>query len=245
MQAIIMAAGKGDRMSQLANGVPKSFLEIRGKAIIDYQIELANQHGVSEIIIVVGYRKDLFHQRYAHASNIRLIFNPFYATTNVLTSFWFGMPYLTEEFLYFHADTFFDRKIFEMLVAKPGPVVLPVDRKRCGKEEMKVLLNKRNQVIKLSKEIPAGEAMGEFIGIAKISEAVLPALKAAAQYFVEREEFSHFFEAAIQKCIDDALFLPEIVDVANLFWNEIDFPEDYKVAKRLGESRQTESQNEI
>ena len=54
MQAIIMAAGKGSRLGSLTDGKPKSFVEIKKKKLIDYNLDLLRHYGVDEIIIVTG-----------------------------------------------------------------------------------------------------------------------------------------------------------------------------------------------
>ena len=58
MQAVIMAAGKGSRISELTNNLPKCYLEVNGKRLIDHQLELLNINGISDIIVVVGYKSD-------------------------------------------------------------------------------------------------------------------------------------------------------------------------------------------
>lgn len=228
MQAIIMAAGEGKRISGYSKGLPKCFLKINNKALIDYQVDSLTEYGVKNIVIVVGYKKELFWKKYAARKNIALVDNPDYATTNVLMSFQLGMKYLSDDFLFFHADTYFERRILEMLIKKQGAIVLPVELKQCGKEDMKVVLNEKKQVQKISKDIPVEEASGEFIGIAKLRRQILPYIKKNTEYFINKKEFSHYFEAVIQKCIDDKTAFPEIVDVTNMVWNEIDFKEDYE-----------------
>lgn len=58
MQAIIMAAGKGSRLGSLTKGKPKSFVEIKGKKLIEYNLQLLQKYHVDEIIIVTGYQTD-------------------------------------------------------------------------------------------------------------------------------------------------------------------------------------------
>jgi NDP-sugar pyrophosphorylase family protein len=54
MQAVIMAAGKGVRMGDLTQWVPKPLLKINGRAILEYT--LANlPREISEVIFVIGY----------------------------------------------------------------------------------------------------------------------------------------------------------------------------------------------
>lgn len=54
MRAMILAAGKGERMRPLTNNMPKPLLKVKGKALIVYQIEALVLAGVKELIINTG-----------------------------------------------------------------------------------------------------------------------------------------------------------------------------------------------
>ena len=45
MQAIIMAAGKGSRLGQLTKDKPKSFVEVKGIKLLEYNIALLHEYG--------------------------------------------------------------------------------------------------------------------------------------------------------------------------------------------------------
>ena len=49
MQAIIMAAGKGSRLGKITEGKPKSFAEIKGKKLIEYNLQLLKKYGIEEM----------------------------------------------------------------------------------------------------------------------------------------------------------------------------------------------------
>ncbi len=55
MRAMILAAGRGERMRPLTDIVPKPLLEIDGKPLIVYQIEALESAGVREIVINTGH----------------------------------------------------------------------------------------------------------------------------------------------------------------------------------------------
>ncbi len=51
MKAFILAAGRGERMRPLTDTTPKPLLKVRGKALIEWQIEALVAQGMREIII--------------------------------------------------------------------------------------------------------------------------------------------------------------------------------------------------
>jgi MurNAc alpha-1-phosphate uridylyltransferase len=55
MKAMILAAGRGDRMRPLTDSVPKPLLKAAGKPLIQYAIENLVQAGFTELIINVAY----------------------------------------------------------------------------------------------------------------------------------------------------------------------------------------------
>lgn len=230
MQAIIMAAGKGSRLGGLTEGKPKSFAEIRGKKLIEYNLTLLKKYSVDEIIIVTGYQCEAFEELTAGEERVRLIYNPFYEMTNVLGSFYMGMEALRDDFIYLHADTLCEPAIFEKLVHPEADIVLPVDYKQCDDEAMKVR-SENGQIVQITKQMPAEKAEGEFIGMAAFRKKVLPALKQKTKQLMKEKAFADYFESAIQRLIDDKEdFLIKAVPTEGAFWAEIDFPEDYERA---------------
>jgi MurNAc alpha-1-phosphate uridylyltransferase len=55
MRAMILAAGRGERMRPLTDKVPKPLLEVAGKALIVHQIEALEEAGIREIVINTGH----------------------------------------------------------------------------------------------------------------------------------------------------------------------------------------------
>jgi mannose-1-phosphate guanylyltransferase / phosphomannomutase len=58
MKAVILAGGKGTRLSSLTQNIPKALVKIGGKPIIERQILLLKEYGFSEIWILLGYLGD-------------------------------------------------------------------------------------------------------------------------------------------------------------------------------------------
>lgn len=55
MKAMILAAGKGERMRPLTDHLPKPLLEVNGKPLIVYHLEKLSSIGISDVIINVAY----------------------------------------------------------------------------------------------------------------------------------------------------------------------------------------------
>jgi len=55
MKAMILAAGRGERMRPLTDTLPKPLLKVKGKELIVYHIEKLALAGFSEVIINLGH----------------------------------------------------------------------------------------------------------------------------------------------------------------------------------------------
>lgn len=229
MQAIIMAAGKGSRLGSLTAGKPKSFVEIKGKKLIDYNLKLLEKYGVDEIIIVTGYQCEIFEELTQDMKNVKFAYNPFYEMMNVLGSFYMGMNLLKDDFIYLHADTVCEPEIFEKLVKLDADITIPVDYKTCDDEAMKVR-SEAGKITQITKQMPNELADGEFIGMASFRKKVLPALRNKTKQLMKEKAFTAYFESAIQRLIDEEEFDIKAVPTNGAFWTEIDFIGDYEKA---------------
>ena len=59
MKAVIMAGGKGTRISSITTDIPKAMLPIVDKPIIEHQIDCLKKSGVVDITIVIGHLGDV------------------------------------------------------------------------------------------------------------------------------------------------------------------------------------------
>ena len=60
MKALILAAGRGERMRPLTDSCPKPLLAVRGKRLIEWHIEALARAGVREIVVNVAWLEDQF-----------------------------------------------------------------------------------------------------------------------------------------------------------------------------------------
>ncbi|HEY5911753.1 MAG TPA: nucleotidyltransferase family protein [Verrucomicrobiae bacterium] len=59
MKAVILAAGKGTRMRELTNELPKPMLRVQGKPILEHILAGIKAAGIREICLVTGFRAEV------------------------------------------------------------------------------------------------------------------------------------------------------------------------------------------
>lgn len=109
--AIIMAAGVSSRFAPLSYERHKAMTVVKGEVLIERQIEQLRSAGVSEIIIVTGYKAEQFDyliEKYG----VKLVYNPEYLTRNNNGSIWVVREYLGNSYIC-SSDNFFSSNPFE------------------------------------------------------------------------------------------------------------------------------------
>lgn len=67
-KAVLLAAGKGTRMRELTNELPKPMIAVQGKPILLHIVEGLRAAGVTHFLIVVGYRADVVRDFFGDGS---------------------------------------------------------------------------------------------------------------------------------------------------------------------------------
>src|SRR5215203_292184 len=57
-RAVVLAAGRGARMRELTNNIPKPMIEVRGKPVLQHIVEGLRDAGVRRFVIIVGYHAE-------------------------------------------------------------------------------------------------------------------------------------------------------------------------------------------
>ena len=68
MKAVILAAGKGTRMKELTNEIPKPMLRVHGKSILEHILGGLLSAGIREVFIVTGYRAEVVETHFGDGS---------------------------------------------------------------------------------------------------------------------------------------------------------------------------------
>jgi MurNAc alpha-1-phosphate uridylyltransferase len=71
-RAMILAAGRGERMRPLTDQLPKALLEVRGKPLIVYHLEKLSRLGLTEVVINLAWLGQLIRERLQDGSQWNL-----------------------------------------------------------------------------------------------------------------------------------------------------------------------------
>jgi NDP-sugar pyrophosphorylase family protein len=72
-KAIVLAAGRGTRMGALTEDLPKPMLPLEGKPMLEHIVTRLLSAGISEILLVVGYRRELIEEHFARFPSVRFV----------------------------------------------------------------------------------------------------------------------------------------------------------------------------
>src|ERR1043165_2287841 len=67
-KAVLLAAGKGTRMRELTNDLPKPMIAVRGKPILRHIVDGLKAAGVTHFLIIVGYRAEVVQNYFGDGS---------------------------------------------------------------------------------------------------------------------------------------------------------------------------------
>ena len=70
MQVVIMAGGKGTRISSVAKDIPKPMIKIEGMPILEHEIECLRNQGFTNIIITVSHLGHIIMDYFGDGSKI-------------------------------------------------------------------------------------------------------------------------------------------------------------------------------
>lgn len=234
MIGVILAAGMAKRLRPLTDTMPKCLLKVGGRTLLERTVEAMRLAGISEFVVVTGYRGDMirdFLTAYDKSLSFIFLHNADYEHNNNIYSLWMaGEVVRGKDFLLMDSDIFCDAAAVVRIAQEPESA-LAVNRHECGEEEMKVVVDADMRITEISKTCRPEDAMGESVGIEKITADYSEALyKELDQMIIEEKLIDIFYERAFERLIPQGNTF-RVVDTSNYYSYEIDTPEDYEHVK--------------
>ncbi len=119
-KAIIMAAGLGNRMKPVTLDIPKPLIKVNGKRMIDSIIDALHENRITEIYVVVGYKKEQFYEWAKGKAGITIIENNLYDTCNNISSLYAAREYICNSIILDGDQIIYNKAILNSEISKSG-----------------------------------------------------------------------------------------------------------------------------
>jgi NDP-sugar pyrophosphorylase family protein len=73
-KAVILAAGEGKRLRPFTETMPKVMLPVANKPLLEYVFDATRKSGINEIIVVVGYKKEVIMEHFKDYKNVKITY---------------------------------------------------------------------------------------------------------------------------------------------------------------------------
>jgi L-glutamine-phosphate cytidylyltransferase len=247
MKAIIISAGSAKRLGEQTRELPKGLLNINGKSILQRQIDILNNNGIHEIIIITGPHKEKYKFK-----KIRYVEDLEYKKHDVLLSLMEAKNEISGDVITTYSDILFDDKILQQIIKSKVDIGVVTDmnweqkyqnRTEHPKSQADNVIIENNRIVKIGKnisKISKNQRNGEFIGIMKFSDK--GSKKFVMKYNEIKKNRPNLFHDAttfeksyltdmIQELIDQKILVEPII--INGDWCEIDTIQDLENAKTM------------
>lgn len=224
MKALILAAGKGSRISRYLKGKPKCTVDIGGITLIENTIIKLKEIGINDIGIIVGYNS-LEIKRILKKYNLKFYYNHFYDVTNSSASAWFAREFIDDDIIIMNGDVYIESSLLKYIINEEKSPILFADESRKEDGDYK-LFYENNLLKKYGKNLLGNDITGEYIGIAKINKDFIKEFKESLNYIIENQKYSLWWEDALYRLINNKEIYVKNID--GYFWAEVDYIEDYE-----------------
>lgn len=155
MRALILNSGTGKRMGDLTKDRPKCMVEIKqGLTIIQNQIRILIECGITDIVITTGPFKELLEYHVCTSfPNLKISFinNPQYEETNYIYSIFIAKDFLKDDLLMIHGDLIFERQVLELLLSQQKSSVVVCENIALPEKDFKAVIQ-NNKVLAIGIE---------------------------------------------------------------------------------------------
>ena len=231
---VILAAGMAKRLRPLTDKCPKCLLKVGERTLLQRTVDAQLAAGITELVVVTGYRGEMirdFLTTHYPSLTIHFIHNADNEHNNNIFSLWMTRPYTDgKDFLLMDSDILCDPQIIKRVMQEED-TVLALNRHELGEEEIKVIVDEENRVLEISKVCSIEQAIGESVGIEKMTAEYSTALFRELEQMIEGEGLIDiFYERAFERLIPQGHTF-RIVDTTDYFSYELDTPEDFERAQ--------------
>lgn len=245
--AIILAAGQGTRLRPFTDNVPKCMVQINGRSMIEWQIDVLRSAGIQKIVAVTGYKEEEIT-----ADGLIKVHNPEYASTNMVYSLFCAEDFLKGEVFICYGDIVYSREVAEMMIRNQNDIVIASDENWFAywserfddplSDAETFLKGEGGKVISLgNKPNSAAQIEGQYIGLTRLNgngcEKIKQVYQCERKDSLRTENVWNSGRSLRNAYMTD--MLNHIAKSGDLYyqpikggWLEVDDPNDLKIAEK-------------
>ncbi|GAB4215196.1 MAG: NTP transferase domain-containing protein [Rhodoferax sp.] len=239
MKAVIMAAGRGTRISRHIQGKPKCCVEFDGEPIIRRTLRVLKSHGIRDVALITGYQSgEVIKAMQPHQPAV--FYNPFFDVTNSIASLWFAKEFFSEpdDTIIINGDLFIEDGLLEAILSESRSPVFLADSSRIAEADYRFVW--RDGVLqRYGKDIPDADTTGEYVGIGKFDKSFFIKFLTKLDEMISSQQSGKWWEDIFYAFVGTGTRI-YVKDIAGVFWAELDYVEDYnRVLAHLGIKSET------
>lgn len=227
-KAIILAAGKSQRLFPHSQDLPKGLVPIENKPILQHLIDSLRDNGVNDFILITGFYEKKLKNHFKN--EMKLLYNPFFSISSVLASLWFAYQEMDNSLLILYSDLLFDKTIIKNLLEDESDISIAVSSTESdGVTEKAIVEN--NLLIEIGRKVSTSIKRIDFAGIAKFSQEGAFYLQNTLDEMAREDEFlDYYFSDLLERLILKGHKITVKVIPSHL-WIDINTPQDLQRAQ--------------
>jgi len=234
MRAIILAAGKGNRLRPFTDHSHKCLLEFEGRTLIQRYLDDLAALGVTRATMVIGHQKEMVREHVGAGRagiEIDYLVNPLPHRGSIFTVA-MASQHFDDDIIMMDCDVLYHPELLRRIIQSKNPSCYLMDKgyTETGEECKVAALEGRVVANNRQIHVPYDE-IGEGLGFLKLSHASAQRYAEILDEFMRANNIDCEYEDPLEQLIGEHVIGFEPVD--DLPWTEIDFAEDIEKARTL------------
>ena len=246
-KAIILAAGQGTRLKPFTDFIPKTMVPLKGRPIIEYQMDCFKNNGISEVHVVAGYKEDKLQVK-----RIQKKLNPAYDRTNMVASLYVLKDLFdgTSDIIISYGDIIFDNVVLAKMLKEHGDqisIIYDLNWLKLWSYRMEdplsdaesFKLDSAGNVKEIGKEaINEADVEGQYIGLIHVNQnftaqffSLYESLAGSGQLFDGKDFDNMYMTSYLQMQIDKGTSISGVPIEGG--WVEVDSVQDKEIYENM------------
>ena len=233
MKAIILSAGLGTRLGDLAKNIPKCLLKINSKTILETWIEMLNKCYIEDISVVIGAKGSCWtkeNQEKVKKIVKNIVINPKNTETGNAYSLRLALKNIQEdEILISDGDLILNSDLLKKILETKKSLILSKESHRKDDPRNKIIADDKGRVLEMGKHIPKEKLFLPHI----VYGALIKIQKKHFDIFKKLINNEKYYNLSLNIYVNDLCKKIDLYKITDSRWININKEEELEEAKKL------------